>query len=150
MVTHDHRLSFASRSLMGGAVLLGAAALFHFLAAPHLGMVLHKTVDPKAYAFLEPIVSFTFLLNGVLLLPLTFSTFYCAAGVRRGERWAWWIAIVNALAVVALPCTLVATMGLRYFGDAPLFVAGAASVTAAGLCMVLALLWARRDIGERR
>jgi hypothetical protein len=33
-------------------------------------------------AFLEPIVSFTFLLNAVLLLPLSLITFYGAAGVR--------------------------------------------------------------------
>ena len=146
MVTHVHRLSLAARSLTGGAFLLGAAAVFHFLAAPHLTTVLRKILDPKVYAFLEPIVSFTFLLNGVLLLPLAFSTFCSAGGVRRGERWAWWIAIANALTVLALPCTLVATMGFRYFADAPLFLAGAISVTAAGLFMVLALLWARRDI----
>lgn len=146
MVTHVHRLSIAARLLTGCAILLGAAAVFHFLAAPHLSPVLQKVVDPKAYAFLEPIVSFTFLLNGVLLLPLSFSTFYSAAGVRRGERWAWWIAMVNALTVLALLCTLVATMGLRYFADAPLFVAGAVSVSAAGMLMILSLSWARHAI----
>src|SRR5207302_2735325 len=94
---------------------------------------------------LEPIVSFTFLLNAVLLLPLSFTTLYGAAGIRRGERWAWRISIANALTVIALPCLLLYSMGLGYFADAPLFLAGALSITAAGLLMLLPLLWAQRD-----
>jgi hypothetical protein len=106
-------------------------------------------LDPAAYAFLEPIVSFTFLLNGVLLLPLSFSTFCCAAGIRRGERWARWIGLVNALTVLALPCLIVSSMGFRYFSGAPLFLAGAASVTVAALLMIVPLLWAWRDVGRQ-
>jgi hypothetical protein len=146
MTVRQHQLSFAAGSLIAGGIFLAAAALFHLLAASHIPMILRKTVDAKAFAFLEPIVSFTFILNGILLLPLAFSTLYSAAGVRRGERWAWWIGLANALAVIALPCVLVSSMGLGYFADAPLFVAGALSVTAAGLLMLLSLLWARKGI----
>jgi hypothetical protein len=145
----NRRLSLAARSLTIGAVFLAAAAVFHLLATPHIAAILRRMVDAKAYGFLEPIVSFMFVLNAILLLPLSFSTFISAAGVRRGERWAWRIAIINALTILALPCTIVATMGVRYFADAPLFLAGALSVTAAGLFMVLALLWARRDLAPR-
>ena len=145
----NHRLSLAARSLTIGAVFLAAAAVFHLLATPHISAILRKMVDAKAYIFLEPILSFMFVLNAILLLPLSFSTFISAAGVRRGERWAWRIAIINALTILALPCTIVATMGVRYFAGAPLFLAGALSVTAAGLFMVLALLWARRDLAPR-
>jgi len=131
-----------------GASFLGAAAVFHLLAAPHIGTMLRTLVDRKAYGFLEPILSFTFLLNAVLLVPLSFTTFYSASGIRRGEGWARPIALVNALTVVALPCTMVATMGLRYFADAPLFLAGAVSVTAAGPFMLAALLWPRKGTGS--
>jgi hypothetical protein len=54
--------------------------------------------------------------------------------------------LANATTVLVLPCLLVATMGLRYFSGAPLLVAGAVSISAAGLFMMLPLLWARRDI----
>jgi hypothetical protein len=64
----------------------------------------------------------------------------------RGERWAWRISIANALTVIALPCLLVYSMGLGYFASAPLLIAGAVSITAAGLLMLLPLVWARRDI----
>jgi hypothetical protein len=105
-------------------------------------------LDAKVYGFLEPILSFVFVLNAILLLPLSLITFISAAGVRRGERWAWRIAIINALTILALPCTILATMGVQYFGGAPLFLAGALSVTAAGVFMLLALLWARRDLAR--
>jgi hypothetical protein len=48
--------------------------------------------------------------------------------------------------VIALPCLLLYSVGLGYFADAPLFLAGALSITAAGLLMLLPLVWARRDI----
>ena len=47
--------------------------------------------------------------------------------------------------MLVLPCLLVATMGLAYFNGAPLFVAGALSIAAAGLLMLLPLVWAWRD-----
>ena len=144
-----HRLLFAARSLTAGGSFLVAAAMFHFLAASHIPLVLRKALDAEAFAFLEPIASFAFLLNGVLLLPLAFSTLYCATGVRRGERWAWWIGLANALTVLALPCVLVSSMGLGYFSGAPLFLAGALSVTIAALLMLLTLLWARKAILQR-
>jgi hypothetical protein len=142
----EQRLSIAAGAVTIGGVFLGAAAAFHFLAAPHIPEILAKMLDPNGRAFLEPIVTFTFLLNAVLLLPLTFSTLYSAAALRRRERWAKKIGLANALTVLALPCLLAWSMGLRYFVDAPLFLAGAVSVTVAGLLMLLPLLWAWRDI----
>jgi len=150
MDTPNRRLSIAARSLTVGGLFLSAAAVFHFLAASHLPMILKRVLDAKMYAFLGPVVSFTFLLSGVLLLPLSFSTLYSAAGLRRGERWAWWISLANALTVLVLPCLLVSTMGIRYFSGAPLFLAGAVSVTVAGLLMMLPLLWARHDIARAK
>jgi hypothetical protein len=144
------RLSIAAWALTVGGLFLGAAAAFHFLAASHLPVILKGTLDAKTYAFLVPLVSFTFQVSGVLLLPLSFSTLYSAAGLRRGERWAWWISLANALTVLVLPCLLVSTMGIRYFYGAPLFLAGAVSVTVAGLVMMLPLLWARRDIARAK
>jgi hypothetical protein len=144
------RLALAARSLTIGAVFLAAAAVFHLIATPHIAAILQKTLDAKAYGFLEPILSFVFVLNAILLLPLSLITFMTAAGVRRGQRWAWRIALIVALTILALPCTILATMGVRYFAGAPLFIAGALSVTAAGLFMLFALLRARRDLADPR
>ena len=141
MTQADRSLVFAARCMTTGGGLVGAAALFHFFAAPHLPVILRRVLEPSAFAFLEPIVSFTFVLNGVLLVPLCFSTLWSAAGIRRGEPWARWVGLVNALTILTLPCLLVSTMGLRYFSDAPLFAAGAGSIVAAGLLVVVPVLW---------
>jgi hypothetical protein len=37
-------------------------------------------------------------------------------------------------------------MGFKYFSRAPLFLAGAVSITVAGLLMMLPLLWVRRNM----
>jgi hypothetical protein len=148
MGTPEQRRFIAARFFWVGGFFLGAAAVFHFLAASHIPSVLKRVLDAHTYSFLEPIVFFTFNLNGVLLLPLSFSTLYGAHGIRRGERWAWWTVLVNAVTVCILPCLLVFTMGLRYFSDAPLFLAGAVSITVAGLIMMLALLWVRSDMAQ--
>jgi hypothetical protein len=143
---HERRLLWAARSLTVGGVFLAAAAAAHFLAAPHMGQIVGQIHEPRVRAFVGPILSFTFLLNAFLLVPLSFSTFWCAAGLRRGERWAWWVGLVNALTVLALPCLIVSTMGLRYFRGAPLFVVGTAAVAIAGLLMMLPLVTVGRSL----
>lgn len=70
------------------------------------------------------------ILVGLLLLPLGYLTFYAAP---LSTPLAQVVIRVTALTVAALPLTLLALMGVRYF-DAPLFVVGfllavAASVT---------------------
>src|SRR5260221_11457663 len=97
MGTPDQRLSIAARSLTVGGLFLGAAALFHFLAASHLPMILKRVLDANTYAFLGPVVSFTFQLSGVLLLPLSFSTLYSAAGLRWGYGWVGGVDVRHAL-----------------------------------------------------
>ena len=149
MGTHEQRLFIAARCLTVGGFFLGAAAVFHFFAASHIPTILKGVLDSKTYVFLQPIVSFTFLLNGVLLVPLSFSTLRCAAALRRGERWALWIGLANAVTVLVLPCLLVWSMGFGYFSGAPLFLAGAVSIAVAGLLMMLPLLWAWRGIARR-
>ena len=79
----NRRLALAARSLTICAVFLAAAAVFHLVATPHIAAILRKMLDAKAYGFLEPILSFVFVLNAILLLPLSIITFMSAAGVRR-------------------------------------------------------------------
>jgi hypothetical protein len=79
------RLSIAALALTVGGLFLRAAAVFNFLAASHLAMVLKVTLDPKAYPLFGPVVAFTFQLGGVLLLPLSLSTLYSAGGLRGRE-----------------------------------------------------------------
>src|SRR6266849_3783326 len=65
------RQVLAARSLTIGAVFLAAAAVFHLFATPHIAAILRKMLDAKVYGFLEPILSFVFVLNAILLIPLS-------------------------------------------------------------------------------
>src|SRR5260370_9337000 len=102
-MTARSRLLFAARCLTAGGVFLAAAAVFHLFAAPHISSILRRAVNANPFAFLEPIVSFTFLLNAVLPFPLSFTTLYGAAGVRPGQRWTLRTTTANPLTVAPLP-----------------------------------------------
>jgi hypothetical protein len=137
--TDQSRRVTAARALQVGGILLLLAAAIHFFALPLLRSSVAARLSPEAFAFVGPPLVFSFLLDGILLLPLGFTALYCGGGLRRGERWAWVLGMVCGCVVLVLPFALLAVMGLRYFEATP-FLAAALAVTAAGLIMVIPLL----------
>lgn len=129
----------AARALRLGAALLWIAAGIHFTALPLLRRSVASQLDPDAYAFVWPPFAFSFILNGILLLPLGLAALYSAGGILRGQRWAIFLGLSIALVVLALPIVLVLVMGFRYFG-APTFLVAALVILAAGLAMTVPLL----------
>jgi hypothetical protein len=109
------RLPLAARSLTIGAVFLAAAAIFHLLATPHIAAILRKMLDAKAYGFLQPILSFVFVLNVILLAAPV--AHHVHQRRWRASRRAMGVVdrVINALTILALPCTILATMGVHYF-----------------------------------
>ena len=77
------------------------------------------------------------VLVGLLLLPLGFLTLFAAPHSAARVAWAKVVVCTTAVSVAALPVTLLALMGFRYF-DAPLFVLGVALVSAAAVALLLA------------
>jgi uncharacterized membrane protein YkgB len=75
------------------------------------------------------------VLVGVLLLPLGWLMLYAARPSAAGVAWAQMVVRTTAVTVATLPVILLALMGFRYF-DAPLFVLGAALVTAAAVALL--------------
>ena len=78
---------------------------------------------------LVPPMLLNHVLVGVLLLPLGWLMLYAARHSAARVAWAQVVVRTTAVTVATLPVTLFALMGFRYF-DAPLFVLGAALVTA--------------------
>jgi hypothetical protein len=76
------------------------------------------------------------VLVGVLLLPLGYLTLYAAPHFATGVAWAQVLVRTTAVTVAALPLTLLALMGVRYF-QAPLFVLGFALVVAAAVTLLV-------------
>lgn len=129
----------AARALRLGAVLIWVAAAIHFIALPLLRRSVASQLAPEAYAFVWPPLAFSFVLDGLLLLPLGLAAFYSADGILRGERRALVLGFTITLVVLALPIVLVLIMGFRYF-MAPAFLAATLVILAAGIAMTVALL----------
>jgi hypothetical protein len=122
-----------------GGVLLWIAAAIHFLALPLLDRTIAAELPAEAYAFVQPPLVLSFVVDGILLVPLGFTAIYAAGGVRRGERWGWVLGLVSGVTVLVLPVVLLVVMGTRYFSAKPFLVA-ALAVAVAGLVMVVPLL----------
>jgi hypothetical protein len=78
----------------------------------------------------------SFIVVGILLVPIGLSTVYCADSFRRGEHWARVICGFNALGVFLLPVALVMIMPARYF-RAILFLVAATLVWIVAISMTL-------------
>ena len=137
--TSTARRILAARALRLGGGLLWIAAAIHFVALPLLQSTVARNLPRDAYEFVWPPFAFSFILDGVLLLPLGFTALYSAGGVLRSERWATVLGLSTAIVVLILPVLIVLVMGVRYFSATPFLVATCV-VLAAGLAMTLPLL----------
>jgi hypothetical protein len=128
----------AAKALRIGGVLIWLAAVIHFAAFPFLRGTVAAQLTPVQYAFIWPPFAFSFLLDGILLLPLGLGAFLAAGGALRGEGWATIVGMATALVLLALPIVLVAVMGVGYF-TAPLFLVATLAIVAAGIVILVAV-----------
>ena len=138
------RRTSAAHALRLGGGLLWLAALIHFVAFPLLQRTVANNLPADAYQFVWPPLALSFLLDGILLLPLGFTALYCARGVQRGERWARVLGLTTATVVLSLPVVLGLVMGSRYFSATP-FLLATLVILAAGLAMLLTLVRLARN-----
>src|SRR6516162_7587443 len=128
------RSALAARVLKTDGILLLVVAMIHFAATPYVLRFVSSQSTPEAFAQIKPPFLLSFILVGVLLLPIGLSTVYCADFFRQGERWERMICGFNALGVLPLPVVLVSIMPARYF-RAILFLIGAALVCIVAISM---------------
>jgi hypothetical protein len=129
--------------LQGG--LLVVVAAIHLSSVPQLHQFLATEVSAANMPAVWPPFVLSFVVMGILLIPLGLGTIYCARGILQRARWAWAIAMINALTVLSLPVALFLIMGRVYFHAVPFLVASIL-ITAVGLSMAWPLLWVRREI----
>jgi hypothetical protein len=127
-----------------GWLLLVVAAI-HLSVTPVVHAFVASQISAREMVTVWPPFALSFVVMGILLIPIGLSTIYCARGIRRKERWAWAIAMMNALAVLSLPVALFLIMDPVYFKAVPFLVASIL-ITVAGLSMAWPLLWIRREI----
>ncbi len=134
------------RLLRGSGALLILLGIVHLAATPHISMLIRHSASPGAADRLTPPMLLNHVLVGVLLLPLGYLTLYAAPHSAAGVAWAQVLVRTIAITVVALPLTLLALMGVRYF-DAPLFVLGSALVVATAVTLLMVAFSSPRDGG---
>ena len=117
------RSALAARILKTDGVLLLIVALIHIAATPLALRFVSSQSTPEAFVQIGPPFLLSFIVVGVLLIPIGLSTVYCADSFRKGERWARVICGFNALGIVLLPVALVVIMPARYYRAIPFMVA---------------------------
>ena len=123
--------------LRSSGVLLILLGIVHLVATPHIASLIRHSTLVEAANMLVPPMLLNHVLVGVLLLPLGWLMLYAARHSAARVAWAQVVVRTTAVTVATLPVTLLALMGFRYF-DAPLFVLGAALVSAAAVALLLA------------
>src|ERR1700704_2371276 len=126
-----------TRIIRGSGVLLILLGIVHLVATPHISSFIRHSASAEAANLLIPPMLLNHVLVGVLLLPLGWLMLYAAPHSAARVAWAQVIVRTTAVTVATLPLILFALMGVRYF-DAPLFVLGAALVTAAAVALLFA------------
>ena len=141
----DRNAQVAQILKIDGVLLLIVSAV-HFAATPFVLDFISSQTTPEAYAQIKPPFLLSFVVVGILLLPLGLSTFFCAGPIRHGERWARTICLYNALGVLLLPVALTLIMPARYF-RATLFVVATALVCIVAISMAVPLVLGRGECG---
>ena len=120
-------------------VLLLIVALIHFAATPYALRFISSQSTPEEFTQIAPPFLLSFIVAGILLLPIGLSTVYCADSFRRGEHWARVICAFNAFGVFLLPFALILTMPARYFA-AILFLVAVILVWIVAISMIVPLV----------
>ena len=121
-------------------VLLVILGLLHLAVTPLIARLVRHAVSVPAGEWLVPPMLLNHVVVGLLLLPLGILTTYAASDAASGVRWAIVTVRTTALSVAALPVTLFALLGTRYFEAVP-FVVATSIVCVATLALLLAAFW---------
>jgi hypothetical protein len=137
--------TISARILTVQGILILVVAAIHLAVTPLLRRTLADQISAADFNFAWPPLALSFIVMGILLIPVGVCTLLCASGIRAGESWSWRVGITNALTVLSLPFVLVFTMERRYFTAAP-FLLAAILITLVGASMCWPLWWVRSEL----
>lgn len=135
----------SARILRVQGILILVVAAIHLSVTPLLRNTLRIQLSPADFQFVWPPFQLSFVVMGILLIPIGITTLFCASGVEAGELWSWRFGIINALAILSLPLVLALTMARQYFAAIPFLIA-AILITLVGLSMCWPLWWVHGEL----
>lgn len=137
--------TISARILTVQGILILVVAAIHLAVTPLLRSTLAAQLSAADFEFAWPPFVLSFVVMGVLLIPVGVCTLLCASGIRAGESWSWRVGITNALTVLSLPFVLLIVMNSQYFKALPFLVASIL-ITLVGLSMCWPLWWVRSEL----
>jgi hypothetical protein len=117
--------------------LLVSLGIIHLIATPFLVGWLSRQVHSEDAALAIAAVRLSFVLAGILLIPLGASTIW--AGKSLGQPWALRLATLTAATLLCLPVLVVTTMPVESL-RAPMFLLAVAVLVVACLVQLAAIL----------
>ena len=143
------RRSIVARVISLTGVLLLIVAAIHLVVTPILKrVILDRVLTPEQLLIVSPPFLLNHIVMGILLIPIGFTTIYCASGIRAGERWAWAISLANGLTILSLPIVLGLVMRPEHFRSIA-FLTGASLIMIVGITMTGVLIWVRHDFQSK-
>jgi succinate dehydrogenase/fumarate reductase cytochrome b subunit len=121
------RQTLAERILKIDGILLLVVAAIHLAATPLALNFISSQSTPEAWAQIKPPFLLSFVVVGILLIPLGLSTYFS----------------FNAVSVLMLPLALILTMPVTYFRAIPFLIA-AILVCIVAISMAAPLVLSRR------
>jgi hypothetical protein len=132
--------ALARRMLRVIAALVIVLGIVHLLATVHFAHWLGRVLPESDHRLVSGPVLLSFVLAGVLLLPLGYATWVAAAEQHFRRAWARRLLLVNALAILSMPVLIAATMRRPEFYGSPFFLAGVVTVGLIGALGVVAAI----------
>jgi hypothetical protein len=81
--------TISARILRVQGFLILVVAAIHFAVTPLLRATLVHELSAADFQFVWPPFLLSFVVMGILLVPVGVSTLFCASGVMAGQRWSW-------------------------------------------------------------
>ncbi len=129
----------ASKFLQAAGILLVVLGIVHLIATRHIPDLLNGMKSRAAYQLALGPTMLNHVLVGVLLIPIGYTTWLAAADRNRSQSWARQVLAVNAIAVAALPISIITFMHDPVYFTAPLFLGGVSLVAVLSLLMLAAV-----------
>jgi hypothetical protein len=130
---HTNASSLARSGLMVSGALLLVVGVIHLSMTGHLSHWMTAHMNPEQAMLLVPPSVLNHVVVGILLLPLGASTLIAARALAGGAPWGWWLALANALSMLALPISVLFVMDVSRYQSWPFWIA-------AGLVFLIPLI----------
>ncbi len=117
-------------------IIIGIVAIIHMVVIPELTRFFKNGLSLTDFNLVWPVFLLNHAVVGILMMQLSVSTFYAAAGLKKRAKWAYYLSLLNALTMLSISFVIIDVVDRKYFGALPFMIA---------ICLVMlvgmSMLW---------